>query len=161
MRWNCSMLSHLLLRQAQTLPLAPSTKSMTMLTRGTSANSAMSVLLPIPQIQLSRTAPQFQRSTSGGTTATGPLPDVFSMACSRLWRVKDYSRPSLLSSRISAGWKPRALKGHPGPKANANVCADIARSAYLMGLGPNLSIWLRDLDGQMWDTRSEGLANGR
>ena len=55
--------------QAQRLPRAPSTKIMTMLTNGTSASSAMKVLLPMPQIQLRKNAPQFQRSSSGGISA--------------------------------------------------------------------------------------------
>src|SRR3984957_18490840 len=65
-RWKCATLSQRPLRHAQRLPLAPSTNGMTRPTKGTNTNSAMKVLFPIPQIQLSRNAPQFQRSTSVG-----------------------------------------------------------------------------------------------
>ncbi|MGZ5114433.1 MAG: hypothetical protein ACXWBV_18485, partial [Usitatibacter sp.] len=65
-RLKCSTLSQCLLRQAHSLPFAPSTKTMMMLTKGTNARSAMKVLFPMPQIQLRRKAPQFHRSISGG-----------------------------------------------------------------------------------------------
>ena len=79
---KCSTLFQRLLRQAQALPFAPRTNAMTTFTSGTNISSAMKVLLPMPQIQLSRNAPQFQRSIPAGTGAAAPWPDVFSMVSS-------------------------------------------------------------------------------
>src|SRR5450755_1899549 len=94
-RWTClnwSALSQRLLRQAHALPFAPSTKGMTRLTTGTNISSAMNVLLPMPQIQFSRKAPQFQRSSSGGMTAATPWPDVlFSMMPRALARLQGFA----------------------------------------------------------------------
>ncbi|HLR77510.1 MAG TPA: hypothetical protein VK062_00515, partial [Burkholderiaceae bacterium] len=66
---KCSMLSQRLLRQAHSPPRAPSTNGMTKFRSGTKHRKAMNVLLPMPQIHVSRNAPQFQRAASAGTCA--------------------------------------------------------------------------------------------
>ena len=75
-RLKCSPLSQRLLRHAHSLPFAPRTKTTMMFTNGTNARRATKVLLPSPQIQLRRKAPQFQRSTPGGRAVSSLGPDV-------------------------------------------------------------------------------------
>ena len=66
------MLSQRLFCHAHLLPWSPSTNGIAMFTQGANANSAIKVLLPMPQTQFKRNAPQFQRSISAGTAL--PLP---------------------------------------------------------------------------------------
>jgi len=63
-------------RQAHLLPLALKTKGITKFTNGTNIRSAIYVLLPIPQLQLRKKAPQFQPFISGGKTDTFPIPEI-------------------------------------------------------------------------------------
>jgi hypothetical protein len=51
-------------------------------TKGTNMSKAMNVLLPMPQIQFNKKAPQFHPSISAGTIAFLPWPEVFSIMLS-------------------------------------------------------------------------------
>ncbi len=91
LRWNCSMLPHLLHCQAHSLPLIP---RRTIIARratngtGIKTRNDSHTRLPMPHIQVRKKAPQFHPVISGGTGAENPCPDVFLVTRSLLFLVK-------------------------------------------------------------------------
>src|SRR3989344_1330481 len=93
-RRKCSTLSQRLLRHAHSLPFAPRTNTMTTLTTGIRARSAIQVPLNMPQSQVKPKAPQFQRRISGGTTDAAPSPEVLFI------REDGAARPTVLDDMV-------------------------------------------------------------
>src|SRR5512133_3665477 len=74
------MFLHVRFFHAHSFPFATRTKIMTRLTKGINVNNAIYVLLPIPQIQFKRKAPQLHFLISGGTLDSLPIPETYSIS---------------------------------------------------------------------------------